>query len=72
MNNFDVRRKAFEQFKETLEQDPILKNDIEEAFSLVLTRFATSIRENRFVVGGVIELHHKLLHCARQALKPKT
>lgn len=55
MNNFDVERKAFEQFKETLEQDPILKNDIEEAFSLVLTRFATSIRENRFVVGGVIE-----------------
>lgn len=53
---FQAERAAFEQFKRAVENDPVLKQDIETALRELLGRFSTSIYENRFVVGGALEV----------------
>lgn len=54
--NFQAERATFKQFKQSVEGDPELKHELETAFRELLTRFATTIYENRFVVGGAIEV----------------
>lgn len=53
---YESERGAFEKLKSVTESDLILKSDLENAFSAVLTRYATKIYENRFLVGGVSEV----------------
>ncbi|MCX7993390.1 MAG: hypothetical protein N2651_06945, partial [Fimbriimonadales bacterium] len=53
---FAVERAAFTQFKQECEKDTVLKNDIETALTELLGRFSTAIYENRFVVGGALEV----------------
>lgn len=54
--NFQAERAAFRKLKQSVEDDPELKHELETAFRELLTRFATTIYENRFVVGGAIEV----------------
>ncbi len=56
MSQFVDERKAFQKIKEAVEQDKALRADIEGALRELLGRFSTTIRENRFVVGGALEL----------------
>ncbi|MCS6923413.1 MAG: hypothetical protein NZM10_03455 [Fimbriimonadales bacterium] len=53
---FNVEREAFRQFKQAVEEDGVLKSDIETALQELLGRFSTTIYENRFVVGGILEV----------------
>lgn len=53
---YEREREAFNELKVAIESDSILKTDIENAFQAVLTRYATRIYENRFLVGGVTEV----------------
>lgn len=53
---FTAERAAFRQLKRAVEGDAILKSDIETALAALLGRFATTIYENRFVVGGALEV----------------
>lgn len=56
IQNFSAERTAFRQFKQAVENDKVLKSDIEIALKELLGRFATTIYENRFVVGGALEV----------------
>lgn len=53
---FAAERAAFNKLKKAVESDTALKSDIEEALTELLERFSTQIYENRFVVGGVVEV----------------
>lgn len=53
---FREERQAFQQLRETLRGAPELREEVEIALREVLRSFPTTIRENRFVVGGVIEV----------------
>lgn len=53
---FAKERSAFQILKRSVETNELLKADLEVALKHLLQRFATSIRENRFVVGGVLEV----------------
>lgn len=53
---FVAERAAFHHLKQAVESDAILKSDIETALEALLERFATTIYENRFVVGGALEV----------------
>ncbi|GBC93764.1 hypothetical protein HRbin15_02266 [bacterium HR15] len=53
---FTRERQAFAQLKHEVENNPGLREDIEQTLQQLLGRFATSIRENRFIVGGVLEV----------------
>jgi hypothetical protein len=55
-SRFAAEREAFEKLKRAVERDKDLREDIELAIGQLLKRFATSIRENRFIVGGVLEV----------------
>lgn len=54
-SRFAPARRAFALLSASLRNDPELKGEVEEAFRLLLTRFDTTVYENRFVVGGVAE-----------------
>jgi hypothetical protein len=56
IQRFTVERHAFAQLKRGVESDAGLKQEIEYALDQLLERFATSVRENRFVVGGALEV----------------
>jgi len=56
MSAFSSEREAFEKMKHAVENNPDLKSDIEFCLKSLLLRFATSLRENRFVVGGALEV----------------
>jgi hypothetical protein len=56
IQNFSAERAAFRQFKQAVEKDGILRSDVETALKELLGRFATTIYENRFVVGGALEV----------------
>ncbi|GBC90816.1 hypothetical protein HRbin14_01571 [bacterium HR14] len=56
MSPFTNERAAFQALKIAVEQDEALRADIEKALKELLGRFSTAIRENRFVVGGALEL----------------
>ncbi len=53
---FYAEREAFRRFKQAVEEDPELKNEIEAVLNDLLGQFATSIYENRFIVGGALEI----------------
>lgn len=55
-SRFTAERAAFYQLKQAMEGDALLKSDIETALAALLGRFATTIYENRFVVGGALEV----------------
>ena len=54
VSRFTVERSAFAQLKQAIDSNSILKQEVEPALELLLGRFATSVRENRFVVGGAL------------------
>lgn len=53
---FREQRQAFQRLRDTLRTDAELREEVELALSEVLRSFPTRIRENRFVVGGVVEV----------------
>lgn len=53
---YKTERNAFGLLKQSIDHDAILKSDIEQAFQAILTKYATKIYENRFLVGGVAEV----------------
>lgn len=55
-SRFAAEREAFAKLKQAVENDAELREDIERSLRQLLERFATSIRENRFIVGGVLEV----------------
>ncbi len=52
---FEAGRSAYKLLSAALKAEPDLRADIERAFDLVLSRYSTKLRENRFIVGGVVE-----------------
>ena len=52
---FSNERAFFLLYKEGLEADRILLDEIIAAVDAVLTRYNTTVWENRFIVGGVVE-----------------
>lgn len=55
MSNYDSARAAFHLLAHALRSDHEIRHEVEECYRLLLTRYSTSIRENRFIVGGVSE-----------------
>jgi len=55
-SKFARERAAFARLKKAVEKDSELREDIEAAIKQLLGQFATSIRENRFIVGGALEV----------------
>ena len=56
IQRFTVERHVFAQLKRGVDSDAGLRQEIEYALDQLLGRFATSVRENRFVVGGALEV----------------
>jgi len=52
---FERERAGFIVFREGLAQQPVIRQQMESAISDVFWNYDTSIWENRFIVGGVIE-----------------
>lgn len=55
MTHLKSGRTAFATLRNSLLSDDDLKDDVERAFDLLLSRYNTKIYENRFLVGGVAE-----------------
>lgn len=55
MKRYQCGQAAFAVLKDALETDADLRDDVEKAFDLLLSRYNTRIYENRFLVGGVAE-----------------
>lgn len=53
--DFQSAREAFLKFRRRLDSDPPLCGEVVEAIRALVTEYSTSIRENRFTVGGAIE-----------------
>jgi len=53
---FEAERLAFSKLKETVDNNSQLRSDIETALQQLLKQYNTTIRENRFIVGGVVEV----------------
>jgi hypothetical protein len=56
ISRFAAERGAFAQLKQKIDHDDKLRQEVEYTLAQLLRRFATSVRENRFVVGGVLEV----------------
>lgn len=56
MGQYRFEREAFAQLKRVMEEDAQLRQEVETVIAQLLERFDTSIRENRFIVGGVVEV----------------
>lgn len=56
MSRYKHEREAFRRLKQAIESSNALKADVENALDELLSSFSTAIRENRFVVGGVLEV----------------
>ena len=52
---FSSERAFYLLYKEAVERDPVLLRELVAAIDAVLTRYNTSVWENRFIVGGVVE-----------------
>ena len=52
---FSSERAFFLLYKEALERDHVLLSEVVAAIDAVLTRYNTTVWENRFIVGGVVE-----------------
>jgi hypothetical protein len=55
VSHFAPQRALFAKLKGALERESDLRDDVLRAFELLLSRYDTRIRENRFIVGGVCE-----------------
>jgi hypothetical protein len=55
-SRFAAERGAFAQLKQKIDHDDKLRQEVEYTLAQLLGRFATSVRENRFVVGGALEV----------------
>lgn len=55
MTQFAAGRSAFSLLSGALIHDAEIRGEVETCFRLLLSRYSTSIRENRFIVGGVAE-----------------
>ncbi len=53
---FQRERAGFHTFKHCFEQDATLRQELKRAISALYARYDTAIRENRFVVGGALEI----------------
>ncbi len=56
MSRFDRERKDWQRLQRVADTSPGLLNDFRRAVEEVMKRYDTAIRENRFVVGGAIEV----------------
>jgi hypothetical protein len=56
ISRFAAERGAFAQLKQKIDHDDKLRQEVEYTLAQLLERFATSVRENRFVVGGALEV----------------
>lgn len=52
---FDVERRWFQIFRDCMAQSDVVRTEMEDAIEQVFQEYDTTIRENRFIVGGVIE-----------------
>ena len=52
---FSSERAFYLLYKEAIERDLVLLRELVAAIDAVLTRYNTSVWENRFIVGGVVE-----------------
>lgn len=52
---FSSERAFYLLYKEAIERDAVLLGEVLAAIDAVLTRYNTSVWENRFIVGGVVE-----------------
>lgn len=52
---YEPERAIFQRFKTLLESNQTLLREVESAIEALLSEFNTTIHENRFVVGGVLE-----------------
>ncbi len=53
---FEKERSAFATMKRVMETNPDIREDFERCLADLLSRFATKIQENRFIVGGALEV----------------
>lgn len=61
---FDAERAGFRAFRDSVAQRPGALRELEASVAEVFRTYDTVVRENRFIVGGVIEF---LLGCALRA-----
>lgn len=54
-NSFDSARHIFQSFREHMATDVELRTELEGAIDMLRSAYNTTIRENRFIVGGAIE-----------------
>lgn len=54
-SRFDRERSGFVGFREEIKLKPLVLTEMEKAIDEVFWTYDTSIRENRFIVGGVVE-----------------
>ena len=52
--NFDTEKNCFRQFKDNLRSEA--KAEYELGIKRPITKYNTTIRENRFIVGGIVEI----------------
>ena len=52
---FSSERAFYALYKDAIERDPVLLAEVVAAIDTVLTRYNTTVWENRFIVGGVVE-----------------
>lgn len=52
---YEQERTVFRLFKTELERNEVLRSEVESAIEVLLSEYNTTIHENRFVVGGVLE-----------------
>lgn len=52
---YELERAIFQRFKAQLESNTPILQEVEYAIEALLSEYNTTIHENRFVVGGVLE-----------------
>jgi len=52
---YQAERVFFDQYRQRINDSPALKTSVSEAIGVTLERYNTTVWENRFIVGGVIE-----------------
>ena len=52
---YEPHRRIYLQFRQDLELSPDVLDEIIRAFGILISEYGTSVRENRFIVGGGVE-----------------
>ena len=52
---FDTEREVFKSFKQALERNHAIQDELERALEILMADYNTTVYENRFVAGGVCE-----------------